>query len=42
MGRFAYRPMSSAPKTAARIVATVPGPTGIPAKERMAGFTTMT
>jgi hypothetical protein len=30
--------MSSVPKTAARIVATVLGPTGMPAKERIAGF----
>jgi hypothetical protein len=40
IGRLAYRPMRSVPKTAARIVATVLGPDGIPANDRIAGFTT--
>ena len=41
MGRFAYSPMSWEPKVAARMVATVLGPVGRPAKRRMAGLTTM-
>ncbi len=40
IGRFAYSPMSKLPKTADKMVATVLGPGGIPAKLRIAGFTT--
>ena len=39
-GLFAYNPITSVPKAAARIVAVVDGPLGMPAASRTAGFTT--
>src|SRR5262249_33691368 len=41
MGRFAYSAISSVPNAAARIVAIVLGPGGMPAARRIAGLTTM-
>jgi hypothetical protein len=41
IGRFAQRAISAEPTTAVRMVATVPGPDGMPANARIAGLTTM-
>jgi len=40
-GRFAYRPMSSVPRKAVRMVATMEAPKGIPAASSTLGFTMM-
>src|SRR5271167_1084738 len=38
-GRLAYRPITSVPTTAVITVATIEGPSGIPAAFKMAGLT---
>ena len=38
-GRLAYRPITSVPTTAVITVATIEGPSGMPAAFRMAGLT---
>lgn len=40
-GRLAHSAMTTQPKTAARMVAVVWGPRGIPPASSMAGFTMM-
>ena len=40
-GRRAYRPITTVPNAAERIVATMEGPFGIPAASRIAGLTMM-
>jgi len=39
-GRFAYRPMTTVPKMAVTMVATIEASAGMPAALRIAGFTT--